>query len=194
MFMSMGWHEVSELRPPTGLLFISQVIYEYGELREKMMITGENQRTQRKPCLSATLSTTNPTWIHPGAHLSLCVDRPATNRLSYGTAISLDKLWRNKREHILKVFKIISEDKWLVLGLWLCKHERLPWCWTLQASLKRLSTSTSLHGTVSQKAVIFILDARRTWNLTRCRIIYMFLGVCFSFLSKYQVKLTENGQ
>jgi hypothetical protein len=32
MFMSMGWVYVSELRPPTGLFFIPQMIYEYGEL------------------------------------------------------------------------------------------------------------------------------------------------------------------
>jgi hypothetical protein len=29
--MLMGWDYVSELLPPMGLLFISQVIYEYGE-------------------------------------------------------------------------------------------------------------------------------------------------------------------
>jgi hypothetical protein len=29
--MSMGWDYVSELRPPTGLLFVTQVIYEHGE-------------------------------------------------------------------------------------------------------------------------------------------------------------------
>jgi hypothetical protein len=31
MIMSMGQDYVSELRPPTGLLFIPQVIYEHGE-------------------------------------------------------------------------------------------------------------------------------------------------------------------
>jgi hypothetical protein len=30
MIMSMGRDYVSELRPPTGLLFIPQVIYEHG--------------------------------------------------------------------------------------------------------------------------------------------------------------------
>jgi hypothetical protein len=33
IFMSMEWDYVSELRPPTSLLFIPQVIYEHGELR-----------------------------------------------------------------------------------------------------------------------------------------------------------------
>jgi hypothetical protein len=36
---------------------------------------------------SATLSTTNPTWIDPGANPGLRSERPATNRLSHGTAI-----------------------------------------------------------------------------------------------------------
>jgi hypothetical protein len=36
---------------------------------------------------SASLSTTNPTWIDPGANLGLCGERPATNRLSHGTAL-----------------------------------------------------------------------------------------------------------
>jgi hypothetical protein len=35
---------------------------------------------------SATLSTTNPTWIDPGVNLGLRGERPATNRLSHGTA------------------------------------------------------------------------------------------------------------
>jgi hypothetical protein len=29
LFMSIGWDYVSELRPPAGLLFVPQVIYEY---------------------------------------------------------------------------------------------------------------------------------------------------------------------
>jgi hypothetical protein len=35
---------------------------------------------------SATLSTTNPTWIELGANPGLRSERPATNRLSHGTA------------------------------------------------------------------------------------------------------------
>jgi hypothetical protein len=30
-FMSIGWDDVSELRPPMGLLYIHQMIYEYGQ-------------------------------------------------------------------------------------------------------------------------------------------------------------------
>jgi hypothetical protein len=35
---------------------------------------------------SATLPTTNPTWIDPGMNPGLRGERPATNRLSHGTA------------------------------------------------------------------------------------------------------------
>jgi hypothetical protein len=51
-----------------------------------MILTGENRRTRRKTCPSATLSTTNPTWIDPGANPGLRGERPATNDLSHGTA------------------------------------------------------------------------------------------------------------
>jgi hypothetical protein len=37
---------------------------------------------------SATLSTINPIWIDPGANPGLRGERPATNRLSHGTALN----------------------------------------------------------------------------------------------------------
>jgi hypothetical protein len=57
-----------------------------------MILTGENRRTRRKPCPSATLSTTNSTWIDPDANPRLRGDRPATNHLSHGTAHSHEVL------------------------------------------------------------------------------------------------------
>jgi hypothetical protein len=59
-----------------------------------MILTGENLRIRRKTCPSATMSTTNPTWINPNAKQDLRVERPATNRLSHGMAkkVSLNKL------------------------------------------------------------------------------------------------------
>jgi hypothetical protein len=48
---------------------------------------GENWSTRRKTCPSATLSTTNPTWIDPGSNPGLRGGRPAANRLSHGTAL-----------------------------------------------------------------------------------------------------------
>jgi hypothetical protein len=45
-FMSMGLDNVTELRPATGLLFFSQMIYEYGATVESYW--WGNQRTQGK--------------------------------------------------------------------------------------------------------------------------------------------------
>jgi hypothetical protein len=41
LFMSMGWDYVSELRSLTGLLFIPQMMYEYGEPRWNDMDRGK---------------------------------------------------------------------------------------------------------------------------------------------------------
>jgi hypothetical protein len=51
-------------------------------------LTGENRSTRTKTCPSATLSTTNPTWTDPGSEPGLRGERPATNRLSHGKALS----------------------------------------------------------------------------------------------------------
>jgi hypothetical protein len=51
-----------------------------------MKLTGENRSTRGKTCPSATLSTTNPTWIDPGSNPSLRGEKLAANRLSHGTA------------------------------------------------------------------------------------------------------------
>jgi hypothetical protein len=51
-----------------------------------MKLTGDNRSTRGKTCPSATLSTTNPTWTDPGPNPRLRGDRPASNRLSHGTA------------------------------------------------------------------------------------------------------------
>jgi hypothetical protein len=52
-----------------------------------MILARENRRTRGKTCPSATLSTTNPTWIDPGANPGLRGERPATKR--FGTAIRI---------------------------------------------------------------------------------------------------------
>jgi hypothetical protein len=54
-----------------------------------MKLTGENRSTPGQTCPSATLSTTNPTWTDPGSNPDLRGERPATNRLSHGTAMLL---------------------------------------------------------------------------------------------------------
>jgi hypothetical protein len=63
--------------------------YEFEERRWNDVLTGENWRTRRKTCLSATLSTTNPTWIVPGANPGLRGEKPATNDLSHGPALCI---------------------------------------------------------------------------------------------------------
>jgi hypothetical protein len=56
-----------------------------------VILTGENRRNLRKkPCPSVILFTTNPTWTDPGAKAGLCGKRQATNRLSYGTPVTVD--------------------------------------------------------------------------------------------------------
>jgi hypothetical protein len=59
--------------------------YEFGERRWNDTDRG-NRRTRRKTCPSATLSTTNTTWIDPGANPGFRGDRPEANDLSHGTA------------------------------------------------------------------------------------------------------------
>jgi hypothetical protein len=54
-----------------------------------MKLTGKNRRTRGKTCPNGTLSTTNPTWTDPGWNPGLRGERPATNRLSHGTAFFL---------------------------------------------------------------------------------------------------------
>jgi hypothetical protein len=87
LFKSKGVRLNPKLQPLVGLLFIPQAMYEYEESRWKD--TGENRRTLRKTCPSATLSTTNPIWTGPGANPGLRDEKPATNCLSHGTAVSL---------------------------------------------------------------------------------------------------------
>jgi hypothetical protein len=86
LFLSMGWDNVSELQSPTGLLFILQVKYEYGEPWWDDTDRG-NKIIRRETWQSATLSTTNIMWPEPGANPSLNGERPATNRLSHGVVL-----------------------------------------------------------------------------------------------------------
>jgi hypothetical protein len=54
-----------------------------------MILTGENRRTRRKFRPSANMSTTNSTWTDLGANPGLRGERPASNRLSHGTAVAI---------------------------------------------------------------------------------------------------------
>jgi hypothetical protein len=68
-----------------GLLFVTEVIHGYGEPRWNG-IDKEKPKNSEKNISSATLSTTNLTWTDPGANAIFHGERPATNRLSHGTA------------------------------------------------------------------------------------------------------------
>jgi hypothetical protein len=84
--ISDGVSNVYELLPLTDIFFIPLMVHEYGKRRWNDTDMG-NQRTRRKTCPSATLSTTKPTRIDPGANPGLRGDRPATNRLSNSMAL-----------------------------------------------------------------------------------------------------------
>jgi hypothetical protein len=52
-----------------------------------MKLTRENRSAREKTRPIATLSTTSPTLTDPGSNPGLRGERPATNRLSHGTAL-----------------------------------------------------------------------------------------------------------
>jgi hypothetical protein len=68
-----------------------------------MISTGENQRTRTKTCLSAT-------WTDPGANSGLPGERPATNRLSHGTALT-----QSFSSHVTTSYRFYCSKPWLRL-------------------------------------------------------------------------------
>jgi hypothetical protein len=66
-----------------------------------------------------------------------------------------------------------------------------PWWWRRQTSPKRRSTSTRLHGTIFRKAVIFIIDAVRTWILAWCVIFNLWQIVDWKSRSHLRWSLTR---
>jgi hypothetical protein len=85
LFMLMGWDYVSGQLPPTGLLFISQMVYMSTENPGGMMLAREDRRTRRRTYPSATLSTTNPAGTDPSTNPGLRYEKTTTNRLSHDT-------------------------------------------------------------------------------------------------------------
>jgi hypothetical protein len=69
----MGWNDVSELLPPTSLLFIPQMIYKCGGPRRNDI--DRTWRSRRKICSSATLCTTSTTWNDSGVNSGVCSER-----------------------------------------------------------------------------------------------------------------------
>jgi hypothetical protein len=78
---SCRWGETMSLNCGHQQTYCSSPRYMSLESHGGMILTEENRKTRRRTCLSATLSTTNPTRTNPG----LGGKRPATNHLSHGT-------------------------------------------------------------------------------------------------------------
>jgi hypothetical protein len=68
-----------------SILRIPKMIWAWRATVEWYIDRGK-PKTRRRTCPSATLSTTNPTWIDPDANPDLRGETPATNDLSHGTA------------------------------------------------------------------------------------------------------------
>jgi hypothetical protein len=78
----MGPEYVSELRPPTGILLIVQMIHEYGKPRWNDIDRGKRKNSEK------TLSQCHfvhhkSTWTDKGANPGIRRERPATNHLSH---------------------------------------------------------------------------------------------------------------
>jgi hypothetical protein len=105
-----------ELRPLMGPLSISQMFREWIWSNGGMILTGENWRTRRGTCPSATFPT-NPTWTALGANPGLCGENPATNRVCCGTAsVGLQPLTNPSFAH---VYKLLTFGQWIwVENVW----------------------------------------------------------------------------
>jgi hypothetical protein len=88
-----------------------------------------------------------------------------------------------------------TSTKLQVLYPWrlLYRHDNSSlWWWRQYAPMKRRYTSTRLHQTIYQKAVIFILAAVRTWNLTgACNYIAKAVGLFCAERCKCRKRLQQ---
>jgi hypothetical protein len=83
---------VSEPRPPTGLLFIPQVIYKHGEPWWTDIERGEQKNSKKNLSQCHFVAHATDSGANPGFY----GERPTTNRLSHGTASKQMELgWRN---------------------------------------------------------------------------------------------------
>jgi hypothetical protein len=83
--IAMAWDSLCETGHIRSPLSIPQKKNEWIWSNREMILAGENRRTRRNTCPSATSVTTNPTWTELGANPGLRVEKPATNCLSYDT-------------------------------------------------------------------------------------------------------------
>jgi hypothetical protein len=73
--------------------------YEWIWSSRGMILTGENRRTRRKTCPSATLSTTNSTWTALGANPGLSSEMPVINSLCT-VLISMPSCWEQAKRWV----------------------------------------------------------------------------------------------
>jgi hypothetical protein len=113
-FMSMGWDDVSELQPTTGLFFKLLMIYEYEEPWWNDTGRGKSKNSEKN--LSNDTLCTNLTWTDPGAKLCLRSERLETNRLilclQYGRS-SVGNYRLSWREWNSSVLQRKETDGWL---------------------------------------------------------------------------------
>jgi hypothetical protein len=144
LFMSMGRNYVSELRPPTGLLFTPQMIYEYEEPRWNN-IDMRNLKNSEKD-LSQSY------FIHHKSHTDGPVRvpgpprwGPATSRLSHGTAIFHAQNTSIVPRCMKRVCTDFSQTTGLVVQLWyllLNKRQRMWFLTPYSISILELAPST----------------------------------------------------
>jgi hypothetical protein len=96
-----------------------------------IILTGRNQITWRKSCLSVTLSTSDPTRTDLGASSGPCGEMLATNRLSYDTA-SRGHCWSTLLQQWLRITLFHYE-----LGYYccICYSMVTDWFWLSLAHL-----------------------------------------------------------
>jgi hypothetical protein len=91
-YLTCCWGETTSLNCGHQLAFCSSPRwYEYGEPRWKDIDTGKPKNSE-KPLSQCHFCTTNPTWTDPDANTGLVCEKPATNRLNHGTALSFNIL------------------------------------------------------------------------------------------------------
>jgi hypothetical protein len=135
-----------------------------------MIYWRENRRTRRKTCPSATLSTTNPTWIDQGANPGLRGERLETNRLSHGTAYYVDVV----ECLVVRLQHRVNWDVVHQLCVWMCVDVR----YTAAPSVSTGIDANYLHIWADSYCLInWILPCH--WRTSMCKSsrCYIFLNI-----------------
>jgi hypothetical protein len=157
---------------------IPQVTSEYGQTRWNDTIR-ENRRSRRKSYPRATLSTINPHWpVRPRTRASAMSDR----RL---TTLFLKFVWfiRWELNFVSGFFGPCLNSGTLrpavsltYTDVCVLSPSSKRWWWRQYAPLKRRSTSTRLHGAVSQKAVCHLQCYLQFANVRRSEEVCLLRG------------------